>query len=121
MSNTQNNLFWNMNSTQVRNAAEKWRIILFRARIEKASIAIYCIAASEALYWADDNGYKLKSDDKPKPAMPASLAKRTRPFTRHLFELCGKYGVNHWGAGVPIDAIRTHFKRAYSLKNDEPF
>ena len=96
---------------------------VLRARVEKASIAAYCAAVFEPLWWGiKQGGYKLVPNNKPnKPKMPADLAKRTRPYTRRFFELCDKYGVNTWAESVPFEQIRDQFKRIYNLKADESF
>ena len=94
---------------------------VLRSRVEKASIAAYCAAASQACYWGSDNGYSLRPDQKSKPKIPADLAMRTRPHTRRFFELCDEYGVTFWGSGDvnEIQNVLAFFKRIYGLKEDE--
>ena len=106
-----------------------WELVgddpVLRARVEKASIAVHCAAASQAMYWGEDHGYSARPGKGPKPTekIPAELARRTRRSTRRLFELCDKYSVNWWGGGGDVNKIpsmRAHFKRIYGLKSDEP-
>ena len=91
---------------------------VLRARVEKASIAVHCAAASQAMYWYSD-----RPGSEPKEKIPPELAKWTRPSARRLFELCEKYGVNWWGEGGEVNKIPAkiaYFKRIYGLKPDEP-
>ena len=104
-----------------------WELVgddkVLRARVEKASIAVFCSAIFEPLWWGiKQGGYHLTPDNKPnKPKMPAELERRTRPITRRFFELCDKYGVDKWAEGAPFEKIRDQFRRIYGLKGDEVF
>ena len=99
-----------------------WELVsdepVLRARVERASIAVHCAAASQAMYWYSD-----RPGPEAKEKIPAELARRTRRSARRLFELCEKYGVNWWGEGGEVNKIpakMAYFKLIYGLKKDEP-
>ena len=94
---------------------------VLRARVEKASIAAYCAAALEPLRWGQENGYSLSPNEEPKPKMPTELDRRTRPYTRRLFDLCEKYGVDFWSEGSRLGHFRALFGRIHGLQEGEPF
>jgi len=63
-----------------------------RARVEKASICAYRMASDDAITWDDKKG-----------PLPPDIASRTRPYVKHLFELCDKYGVTNFTESLTID------------------
>jgi hypothetical protein len=44
-----------------------------------------------------------------------------RPYAKIFFQLCDKYGVNRWAEGQDINVARGYIRRAYGLKENQPF
>ena len=86
------------------------------ARVEKASVCAYRAAMEEAWLWMSANKNKLTQ-----VKMPPRMAKRTRRYTKRLFELCEKHGVTNWSEVVKVNTVRELMRKAYGLKEGESF
>ena len=90
-----------------------------RSRVEKASICVYSAAIEPAYMWSHTATHDGKGEYHTRPIDP-SLAS-ARPYAKIFFQLCDKYGVNRWAEGQDIDVARGYIRRAYGLKENQPF
>ena len=93
---------------------------LVRARVEKLSICACMAALEEALTWAwyAPGTYPHAGQG---PPVPPDVARRTRPYFRKFFALCGMHGVTMWNEKQSIDTMNRFLKGNFGLKPDEPW
>ena len=95
--------------------------VVVRARVEKASIAVYCAAVSDVVTWAGrEQKMDFRNDKRPDGPLPP-LVVNARPHFRMLVELSRTHGVTLWGEGGPFDKMVAMFRRIYGLAEGEGF